>query len=301
MPKRTAKTTPPKPRPPPPPPSLRERAHALELDCLLGEILRRSPNKDAPWVGGALQPRGGVDGIGDGGGVHAPRPLQQSADVDALQRRRQQTHGRELRGASAHPVVHGEFSQPVLLPRQLVHGDINSGNVLFDGDPPRVSGIIDFGDMVHSYLVGEVAVAAAYAVLGKVDPLTALARVVAAHPEFEATLAGLLPEVTFTAEETALRERIDAIDTARRVEVMTVLDAPRRALEVTGRDADLIVFAAPVYWWHLCAQMKTFVDRMHPMLTFWALFAVGAFLTDPMLFVEILAGIALLAMIRSRR
>jgi len=34
------------------------------------------------------------------------------------------------------------------------------------------------------------------------------------------------------------------------------------------RDADLIVFAAPIYWWHLCAQMKTFIDRMHPMLTF---------------------------------
>jgi NAD(P)H-dependent FMN reductase len=34
------------------------------------------------------------------------------------------------------------------------------------------------------------------------------------------------------------------------------------------RDADLIVFAAPIYWWHLCAQLKTFIDRMHPMLTF---------------------------------
>ena len=34
------------------------------------------------------------------------------------------------------------------------------------------------------------------------------------------------------------------------------------------READLLVFAAPIYWWHLCAQMKTFVDRMHPMLTF---------------------------------
>ncbi len=34
------------------------------------------------------------------------------------------------------------------------------------------------------------------------------------------------------------------------------------------RDADLVVFAAPIYWWHLCAQMKTFIDRMHPMLTF---------------------------------
>lgn len=34
------------------------------------------------------------------------------------------------------------------------------------------------------------------------------------------------------------------------------------------RDADLVVFAAPVYWWHVCAQMKAFVDRMHPTLTF---------------------------------
>lgn len=46
------------------------------------------------------------------------------------------------------------------------------------------------------------------------------------------------------AEESALRDRIESIDRARRVEVMTVLDAPRRALEVTGRDADLIVVGA---------------------------------------------------------
>jgi len=34
------------------------------------------------------------------------------------------------------------------------------------------------------------------------------------------------------------------------------------------READLVVLAAPVYWWHLCAQAKTFIDRMHPMLTY---------------------------------
>lgn len=34
------------------------------------------------------------------------------------------------------------------------------------------------------------------------------------------------------------------------------------------RDADLVVLAAPVYWWHLCAQMKTFIDRWHSVLTF---------------------------------
>ena len=47
-----------------------------------------------------------------------------------------------------------------------------------------------------------------------------------------------------------------------------VLDDDFMTIYPEFRDADLIVFAAPVYWWHLCAQMKTFVDRMHPMLTF---------------------------------
>jgi multimeric flavodoxin WrbA len=47
-----------------------------------------------------------------------------------------------------------------------------------------------------------------------------------------------------------------------------VLDDDFMTIYPEFRNADLIVFAAPVYWWHLCAQMKTFVDRMHPMLTF---------------------------------
>ena len=34
------------------------------------------------------------------------------------------------------------------------------------------------------------------------------------------------------------------------------------------RDADLVVLAAPIYWWHLCAQMKAFIDRWHAVLTF---------------------------------
>jgi len=47
-----------------------------------------------------------------------------------------------------------------------------------------------------------------------------------------------------------------------------VLDDDFMTIYPEFREADLVVFAAPVYWWHLCAQMKTFVDRMHPMLTF---------------------------------
>ncbi len=47
-----------------------------------------------------------------------------------------------------------------------------------------------------------------------------------------------------------------------------VVDDDFNTIYPVFRDADLVVFAAPIYWWHLCAQMKTFIDRMHPMLTF---------------------------------
>ena len=46
-----------------------------------------------------------------------------------------------------------------------------------------------------------------------------------------------------------------------------VVDDDFNTIYPVFRDADLVVFAAPIYWWHLCAQMKTFIDRMHPMLT----------------------------------
>jgi 4-aminobutyrate aminotransferase-like enzyme len=44
-----------------------------------------------------------------------------------------------------------------------------------------VSGVIDFGDMVFTYTVGEVAIACAYAMLNKADPLAAAANIVAGY------------------------------------------------------------------------------------------------------------------------
>jgi Ser/Thr protein kinase RdoA (MazF antagonist) len=77
---------------------------------------------------------------------------------------------------------------PVLadLRRGVIHGDGNDHNVLVDdGDPwrPRVAGVIDFGDMVHSHTVCEPAIVAAYALLGKKDPLAAAATVVGGYNE----------------------------------------------------------------------------------------------------------------------
>ena len=64
--------------------------------------------------------------------------------------------------------------------RSALHGDLNDFNVLVDGedDAGRVAGVIDFGDMVHSYAVAEVAIAVAYAVLDHDDPLAAAAAIV---------------------------------------------------------------------------------------------------------------------------
>jgi len=78
------------------------------------------------------------------------------------------------------------------LRQSAIHGDVNDYNVIVGGGTDRytrnqhVTGIIDFGDMLHGFTVADLAIAAAYAVLDKPDPLGAAAAVVAgyhaAHP-----------------------------------------------------------------------------------------------------------------------
>ena len=51
----------------------------------------------------------------------------------------------------------------VTLRKQVIHNDLNPANVLIaEGDKPRVSGIIDFGDMLRAPLVVDAAIAASY-------------------------------------------------------------------------------------------------------------------------------------------
>jgi Ser/Thr protein kinase RdoA (MazF antagonist) len=61
----------------------------------------------------------------------------------------------------------------------VIHGDANDYNVLVrDGE---VVSLLDFGDMVHSAVVCDLAIALAYVMLEKPDPLSAARRVVAAY------------------------------------------------------------------------------------------------------------------------
>ena len=78
------------------------------------------------------------------------------------------------------------FTEQVLprwvgLPKSVIYGDANDYNVLvaeLAEEPRRTVSVIDFGDMVHSATVADLAIAIAYAALDLDDPLTAAATVV---------------------------------------------------------------------------------------------------------------------------
>lgn len=69
------------------------------------------------------------------------------------------------------------------LRRSVIHGDANDYNVLVDPELMKVSGLLDFGDMVYSYTVGDLAIAIAYVVLEKDDPFAVGDEVVRGYTE----------------------------------------------------------------------------------------------------------------------
>ena len=74
--------------------------------------------------------------------------------------------------------------KPVLdtLRAQVIHNDMNLGNVLMNkAQPDRISGLIDFGDMVRSPLIIDLAVAAAYQLSDGDDPLSGALPLIAGY------------------------------------------------------------------------------------------------------------------------
>ena len=64
------------------------------------------------------------------------------------------------------------------LPAGVIHNDANDYNVLVDPAGSRVVSFLDLGDVVHSATVCDLAIALAYAMLDKQDPIAAAAEVV---------------------------------------------------------------------------------------------------------------------------
>ena len=104
--------------------------------------------------------------------------------------------------------VFAERTAPLLphLRRSVVYNDANDFNVLLGGGEDifsrnqRVTGFIDLGDMVYGYSVGDPAIAIAYAILDKPDPLAAAGEIVrgyhSAFPLREDEIAALFGLVT---------------------------------------------------------------------------------------------------------
>ncbi|MDH3620717.1 MAG: phosphotransferase [Gammaproteobacteria bacterium] len=66
------------------------------------------------------------------------------------------------------------------MPRSVIHNDANDHNLLVDdsNNPQAIAGLIDFGDMVYSHTVNDLAIAAAYALMGQPEPLDTLQHLV---------------------------------------------------------------------------------------------------------------------------
>jgi len=75
----------------------------------------------------------------------------------------------------------------------VLHNDANDHNIVVSDDSAdalAVSGVLDFGDIVHSYYVCELAICMAYSMLEKAEPVTAAASVYAGYcAEFPLTAA----------------------------------------------------------------------------------------------------------------
>lgn len=97
------------------------------------------------------------------------------------------------------------------LRQQVIHNDFNQNNVLRDETTAAISGIIDFGDMVRSPLVNEVAIAIAHQLYRQNDPLAVACEFLEGYsavlPLEEAEI-GLLPDII--AMRLAAREIIAA-------------------------------------------------------------------------------------------
>ncbi|MDC0267701.1 aminotransferase class III-fold pyridoxal phosphate-dependent enzyme [bacterium] len=71
------------------------------------------------------------------------------------------------------------------LPQGVIHNDANDHNLLVDQvqHPSSITGLIDFGDMLHSHLVNDLAITCAYALMGQENPLEVMGHIVAGYHE----------------------------------------------------------------------------------------------------------------------
>ncbi|NQZ90161.1 MAG: aminotransferase class III-fold pyridoxal phosphate-dependent enzyme [Colwellia sp.] len=102
-------------------------------------------------------------------------------------------------------ILYQTQTMPLLgqLPQGVIHNDANDYNLLINNvsAPTKISGLIDFGDIVHSHIINELAITCAYALMGekeiKHDLLSVLKTIVAGYHKVRPLQAAEL-EVLFS-------------------------------------------------------------------------------------------------------
>lgn len=133
-------------------------------------------------------------------------------------------------------------TMPILaqLPQGVIHNDANDYNLLVDSQnhPQHITGIIDFGDVVHTHIINELAICAAYAMMGQDDVAACLCDLVAGYHKLRPLLDTEL-EVLYSL--IALRLCVSVCNSTE-------------AIQNTPDNDYLLVSAKPA--WHLLNQLK---------------------------------------------
>ena len=153
-----------------------------------------------------------------------------------------------------------ETTQPLLhrLPRSAIHGDLNDHNVLVttsgsvETRGQRIAGVVDFGDMVHSYRIGELAIAMAYMMLNAHDPLATAAAMMRGYASiarptddelaavFGLAVLRLCASVCIAAEQTRAQPDNDYLNVSQRA----IADVLPRLAEIPFGLADAMLRVA---------------------------------------------------------
>ncbi|RKF14019.1 aminoglycoside phosphotransferase [Roseovarius spongiae] len=162
-----------------------------ELGALLARLARAMRGFFHPAAGHVLQ--------WDIKQAHRLRPMLEAVADDALRARLETLLDRF--DADIAPRLPG-------LRAQVVHNDFNPHNLLVDGTrATKVTGVIDFGDMVHTPLACDLAVACSYQLGDGADPLAGVTEMVAGYASvlpLEDEEIALLPDLIRLRHATTL-------------------------------------------------------------------------------------------------
>jgi 4-aminobutyrate aminotransferase-like enzyme/Ser/Thr protein kinase RdoA (MazF antagonist) len=141
------------------------------------------------------------------------------------------------------------------LPMSVIHNDANDENVLLAAGPDggqQVAGLLDFGDMVRSHTVNELAIACAYAILGAADPLAVIAALAAGYhrarplrdDEMEVLFPLICTRLCVSVTTSAIAAREDPDNSHRQITDRDAWEMLARLFSNDWREAEIAVRTA---------------------------------------------------------